>query len=137
MNTESEVNYFFTLKLSKLFDREDDFKMLKCLYYGYKGNIIESDFFTKKVDEMKVTIVGAGSKDVSSLMHELFKKYTRQDTTNILALLSVIENAVNNENYEVANKAKEEILKVKDITEVEYFKMFKFFVTDCPVNYGF
>jgi hypothetical protein len=137
MNTESEVNYFFALKLSKIFEREDEFKMLKCLYYSYKDKIIESDFFNKKVDEMKISIIKTGNQEVGTIMHSLFKNYSKQDATNILILLSVIENAVNHENYEVANKAKQEILNVKGLTEAEYFKMFKCFVTDCPVKYDF
>ncbi len=138
MNSETEVNYFFTLKLSKIFDMDDEFKMLRCLYYSYKGDVIESTFFQKKVDEVKAIVVKNGAlKEITSVIHEVFKNYTKQDITNILALLSVIENAVNHENYEIANKAKGEILKVKGITEPEYFKMFKFFVTDCPVKYHF
>lgn len=133
---ETEINYLYCLKLSKIFEKEREFKLLKCLYSGLKSNIIETDFFTQQLEEYKKEIVTTPNAEVTIMMGELFGKLpSKQDAVNIITYLSIIEDAVSKENYEVARSAKDQIVAIKGMTEKEYFKMYKFFVTDCPVMY--
>jgi len=133
---ENDVNYLYCLKLAKIFERETEFKMLKCLYFSLKGDIIDTDFFAKQVEEYKKSIVTTPNKTVQLIMGDLFMNLpSKQDAVNIISYLSIIEDAVNKEDYEVAKKAKDEIVNMKGMSETEYFKMYKFFVTDYPVKY--
>ena len=131
----NDVNYLYCLKLAKIFQKENEFKMLKCLYYGFKGNVIDSEFFAEQIEECKKVIVKDPNKEVQLIMGNLFLNLPKQDAVNIISYLSIIENAVNKEDYEVAKTAKDEIINMKGMNEVEYFKFYKFFVTDYPVKY--
>lgn len=132
------LNYCYLLKLAKIFKKDEEFDLLKALYFAYKKGVLKEELFTKKMDDYKKEIVqmSTNNLEMQYIMGELFDGIEdKQDIVNIISYLSIIEYSVNKEEYEKANECKSAITKMKGVTEQKYFKMYKYFVTDCPVDY--
>ena len=56
---ENEVNYFYCLKLAKIFNCDDEYNMIRSLFYSLKGNVITDTFFSKKIEDFRKSRCGS------------------------------------------------------------------------------
>ncbi len=134
---ENKLTYLYCLKLAKLFNCNDEFKLVRGLYYSLLGDVIDSELFMKEINRHKQIIITAPNESTQMIIADIFKSLeSKQDCVDMISYLSIIEYSVSKEDYETAKNMKARILKLKGMTEQKYFKIFKQLVTDFPVNYS-